>query len=43
LRVQRYYFFSNHQNFSKFFYKNSQKKYVFRAESDKNHYLCITF
>ena len=31
LRVQRYYFFLNRQNFSGVFYKNSQKKHFLAA------------
>ena len=40
LRVQRYYFFLNHQNFSGLFYKKTQKKFIHARLSDKNHYLC---
>ena len=40
LRMQRYYFFRNYQNFSADFFKNTQKISDYEAESDKNHYLC---
>ena len=41
LRLQRYYFFANLQNFSELFYKNSQKKMQFNINYKKTAYLCM--
>ena len=40
MRVQRYYFFRNYQNFWGEFFKNTQILCFYSLESNKNHYLC---